>query len=117
MGVVIKVNNITLPSPVEITASDEIIWSSNTGRGPTGAMVGDVIAEKETFAITWGVLTQAEYNLIKNNLAAGFLPFTIIIDGSATTITQYRGTLTREFLGTFGGVTYYREAQVSVIQQ
>ena len=117
MGVVIKANNVTLPSPVEITASNEIIWSSNTGRGPTGKMVGDVVAEKETFAITWGVLSGAEFNTIKNNLAAGFLPFSITIDGTTTTITQYRGTLTREFLGVFGGVTYYREAQVSIIQQ
>ena len=117
MGIIIKANGVTLPSPVEMTASNEIIWSSNTGRSPTGKMIGDVIAEKETFAITWGVLTQTEFNLIKNNLAAGFLPFTVTIDGSPTTITQYRGTLTREFLGTYGGVTYYKEAQVSIIQQ
>ena len=117
MSIVIKVGNTVLPSPDTISVSGEIIWSANTGRSPTGKMIGDVVAEKETFSITWGVLTKSEYNLIRNNLSAGFHPFTIVDDSESHTITQYRGTLTAEILGSFGGVTYYNQAQVSVIQQ
>ena len=116
MSIVIKANNVTLPSPDSISAANEIIWSENTGRSTTGKMIGDVIAEKETFTITWGILTRSEFALIKNNLQPGLYPFTIIEDGVEHTITQYRGTLTREYLGSFGE-TFYRQTQVSVIQQ
>ncbi len=117
MSVVIAANGITLPSPVEISTSDEIIWSSNTGRSSTGKMIGDVVAKKQTINITWGVLTRSQFNTIKNNMSGGFYPFAIIVDGSTTTITSYRGSLTGEILGTFGGTTYYKDASVSVIQQ
>lgn len=117
MSIVIKSGNVTLPSPEAITASGEVIWSSNTGRSSTGKMVGDVVAQKDTFDITWGVLTRSEYQTIKNNLTSGFFPFSIIEDGNTQTITAYRGTISREYLGVFGGVTYYNSVKVTVIQQ
>lgn len=117
MAVTIKSGSVTLPSPVEVKTSNEIIWSANTGRSGTGKMIGDVVAEKETIDITWGVLTKAQFNLIKSNMKSGFHPFTLIIDGESVTIPSYRSTLTKEILGTFGGVTYYKNATVSVIEQ
>ncbi len=117
MAVTIKAGNVLLPSPVEISTGDEIIWSANTGRSSTGKMIGDVIAEKETITVSWGVLTMAEFNLIKTNLRSGFHPVTVTIDGVPSTITSYRGTLSRELLGTYGGVTYCKSAGVSIIQQ
>lgn len=117
MGIVIKTNNVTLPSPVSITVSDEIIWSENTGRSATGEMIGDVIAQKETFNIQWGVMPKSDFNTIKANLLAGFTSFSIIEDGVTHTIQQYRGTLTRDIIGSINGVTYYKNVQVSVIQQ
>ena len=115
--VVIKAGNVILPSPTEISTSSEIIWSANTGRSSTGKMIGDVVAEKETFQISWGVLTMSEYELIKNNLRSGFIPFTLLIDETATTVTSYRGTLSRQILGTFGGDTYVKDVNVTIIQQ
>lgn len=117
MGIVIKAGNVTLPSPDTITTSHEVIWSANTGRSTSGKMIGDVIAEKITFAIQWGVLTKAQKDLIRNNLSSGFHPFTVTEDGTSTTIDAYRSTLTFDTLGTAGGVTYYKNMQVSIIQQ
>lgn len=117
MSVVIKSGSVTLPSPDSIQTSDEIIWSANTGRSSTGKMIGDVVAEKKTFAIQWGVLTKAQRDLIRSNLQSGFHSFSIIEDGTTTTITSYRSTITFDILGTFGGVTYYNNMQVSIIQQ
>ena len=117
MSIIIKGGSTALPSPVSIQTSDEIIWSANTGRSASGLMLGDVIAEKQTFAIEWGVLTKAEKDLIKTTLEAGFHPFSITIDGTTDTITSYRGTLVSNILGTFGGVTYYKDVSVTVIQQ
>ena len=117
MAIILRGNGVTLPSPVSVTASNEIIWSANTGRAASGRMLGDVVAEKQTFAIEWGVLTRAEYMLIRNSLQSGFHPFTIIEDGASATITAYRGTLSGTLLGSFGGVTYYKDVSVTVIQQ
>ena len=114
---IIKAGSVTLPSPVEISTSEEIIWSANTGRSTTGKMIGDVVAEKKTINITWGILTKTEYNLIKTNLQSGFHSFSLILGNDTATITSYRGTLTAELLGGFGGTTYYKSASVSIIQQ
>ena len=116
MGIVIKAGNTTLPSPVAVTASNEIIWSANTGRSSTGKMIGDVVAEKKTFAITWGILTKAQRNLITSNLTSGFISFSIIEDNVTTTITSYRSTITYEAI-VAGNETYYKNMQVSIIQQ
>ena len=117
MSATIKANGVDLPSPVEIGTSEEIIWSANTGRSTTGLMVGDVVAEKRTLNIRWGILTAAEYDSIRSNLRSGFHPFTLTVDGAAATITAYRGAIAGTMLGTYGGVTYYNDVSVSVIQQ
>ena len=117
MAVTITANGVALPSPVEIQTGEEIIWSANTGRSTTGLMIGDVVAEKRTFSITWGVLTAAEYEVIRTNLRSGFHPFTLTADGAEATVTAYRGTITGTLLGTYGGVTYYKDVTTSIIQQ
>ncbi len=117
MAITIQSNGVALPSPTEIETGDEIIWSANTGRSTTGLMVGDVVAEKKTLTIRWGVLTAAEYDGLRSALGTGFRPFTLAVDGSAVTITAYRSALTGTLLGTFGGVTYVRDAAVTIVQQ
>jgi len=117
MAATISANGVLLPSPVEIGTSEEIIWSANTGRSTTGLMVGDVVAQKRTLNLRWGVLTAAEYDLIRSNLRSGFHPFSLTVDGAVATITAYRGAVTATMIGTYGGVTYYRDAAVSIIQQ
>ncbi len=117
MAIVIRGGGVALPSPTAITTSDEIIWSANTGRTASGLMVGDVIAEKKTFAIQWGVLTKAELDTIRSRLPSGFSTFTIVEDGEATTITAYRSTIAATLLGSFGGVTYYKDVTATVIQR
>ena len=114
----LKVGNIVLPSPVSLSISDEIIWSSNTGRVASGTMVGDWIAEKKNLSVNWGVLTESEYLIIKNNLTAGFFPLTFHDDGLDITISMYRGTLTKDIIGVLDdGIFYYRSASCSIIQQ
>lgn len=110
--------SIILPSPVQITVNDEIIWSSSTGRAVSGEMIGDIVAEKKNVSIKWGVLTESELALIKQVLIAGFFPISFHDDGIDITIKTYRGTLTKEQLGYIGdGVFYYRSASVSIVQK
>lgn len=115
---IIQAGGVELPAPVSLKVDDEIIWSSSTGRALDGTMLGDVVAEKKTLTINWGILKESEMTLIKNKLIAGFFSVTFHDDGANITIDTYRGTLSKEVLGKLGdGIFYYRSASVSIIQQ
>ena len=114
----LTINGTAVPCPVSLSVGNEIIWSANTGRTDSGQMVGDVIAEKMTLSINWGVLTDAEYKRIKDNIRAGFFTVKFHEACEDVTIRAYRGTLTGEQLGYVGdGTFYYRSASCQIIQQ
>lgn len=116
--VILSAGGVALPAPVKISTSDEIIWSSSTGRVASGIMVGDIVALKKTINVDWGILQEADIKLIKTNLIAGFFPVTFRDDGIVITIPSYRGTLTKEHIGRLtDGIYWYRSANVSIIQQ
>ena len=109
----ITVNGVALASPVSISNSDGIIWSSGTGRSANGQMSGDVVANKKTIQISWGILTQDEYNAIRN-IPSGF--FNAVVLGQS--IRAYRSTISGSCLGTFSdGITYYNDVSTSFIEQ
>ena len=118
MNAILMAGDVELPAPVSIKVDDEIIWSSATGRALDGTMIGDVVAEKKTVNITWGILKESEEISIRDNLIAGFFPITFHDDGIDITIPTYRGTLSKEAIGRlWDGIYYYRSATVSLIQQ
>lgn len=102
---ILRCDNQELPAPVSIKVDDEIIWSSSTGRALDGTMLGDVVAEKKTLSISWGVLQEDELVLIKSKLVAGFFPITFHDDGQDITITSYRGTLSKEVIGELNDIS------------
>lgn len=107
---------VEMPCPVSLKVNDEIIWSENTGRSSTGTMVGDVVTEKQDVEIAWGILTAAEAAKIKKYMVAGF--FTVAFPTLGISFTGYRGTLSKELLGTLtDGVTYYKSASVKLVEQ
>ena len=118
MAEVLKARNVQLPSPVSISTNDELIWTSDTGRLMNGTMVGEVVAEKKTISLKWGILTESEMLIIKNNMTGGFFSFTFHDDGVDMTIDVYRGTLAKERLPNVGdGIIRYRSVSVDVIQR
>lgn len=117
-GEILKSGNVVLPAPTALTISDEIIWTSDTGRTLAGTMVGDVVAEKKNLSIKWEFLKEEDVKLIRSRLTAGFFPFTFRDDGMDVTISSYRGTLTKEVLGDIGdGCYWYKSVTVDVIQR
>lgn len=117
-GEILKSGNIVLPAPTALSVSDEIIWTSSTGRTLSGKMVGDVVAEKKNIGIKWQFLTEEEVKLVKSRLIAGFFPFTFHDDGIDITISAYRGTMSKDILGNIGdGFYWYRSVTVDVIQR
>ncbi len=118
MDEILKVGDVVLPAPDQLMIGDEIIWSSNTGRTADATMLGDILAEKKTLNIVWGILTEEQYLIIKNNLVAGFFPVTFHDDGLELTISSYRSTLSKEVIGRCDdGIFYYRSATCEIIQQ
>ena len=107
-----------LPSPVSIQIDDEIIWSSESGRDLSGLFAGDVIAQKKTVTISWGILTEAQVVLLQQNLVSGYFPLTFRDAGGSVTIDSYRGTLSKVALGDIGdGVFYFKSASCKIIQR
>lgn len=119
-GVTVKINNTTLPG--EITAlkrGDELLWSEGTGRSASsGLMVGSVVAKKQTYTVSWGILTAAQYDVIKNAVVGGFFNLVITVSGTTVcNISAYRGTITGELLSTVGSAAYWKGVQVELVER
>jgi len=116
---ILTANGVALPAPTSIKVDNEIIWSSNTGRVTDGTMTGDVIAEKRTITIEWGILRESEMAIIRKNLIAGYFPFKFNGgNGAGFSITSYRGTISEEHIGLLGdGIYWYKKATVKIIQK
>lgn len=114
-----------LPSPTDLKRTDEQIWSENTGRETSSGamMVGDSVAEKKTFAITWGILTEVQLNTIRTKMPRGFFTFKVTSTGSNSSeqvlanIEAYRSNIESEYLGILDGTVYYKSASVEVIER
>lgn len=117
MGYTIKAGGVTLPAPTKVTSSDELIWSSNTGRTSSGKLDGTLIANKLTVDVEWGILTETELKTIANATSGAFFSLEVRDNNAAKTLQVYRGTLKKEQLGYIGdGIFYYRNATVSFIE-
>lgn len=123
-----KTTNL-LPSPISVLPSIEQIWSENTGRAQSGnnaaQMVGDFVAEKHTYAVTWDMLTQTEFNKITTLLTTGFFYFglgTVDTENASNNVppvgavTYYRSEISYELLQV-GSDLRYRNVKTSIIEQ
>lgn len=116
----LTVNNTTLPGEVtEFRRGNELLWSEGTGRAANnGLMVGSVVANKQTFSIVWGVITQAQYEAIIAAFPSGFFTFRAT-EGSRviSNVTAYRSNITGEYLGAHGGVGYWKNVSVDLVER
>lgn len=115
----ITCNGVQMPPEiVELKRGDELLWSDGTGRGATdGLLVGSVVAAKRTWNIVWGVITQAQYGIVRN-IPQGFFPVTVSMDGSTVwSGTCYRSNIAGELLGTFGGTAYWKNVEVQLTER
>lgn len=116
----IIVGGTALPDNVtSIKRSDELLWSEGTGRSAsTGQMSGSVVAQKQTWQLEWGPLTQDQYDTVRGAVGAGFASLAITIDDAAVaSATVYRGNVTGTFLGTFGGEAWWDGVSVDLIER
>ena len=115
----ITVGGTVLPGGVvSIKRGDELLWSEGTGRSAdSGVMVGSVVASKQTWTIKWGIISQTDYNAIRAAVPGGFLTISIEVDGAVTSFSGYRGAITAEHIGTHGGVAYWKDLTIDLIER
>lgn len=68
-------NGVKLPAPTDLSVGRTKIWSDNTGRSVTAKMIGDIIAKKKKFSITWEMITESQLKIIEDNLSTVAHPF------------------------------------------
>lgn len=113
----ISVGGVSLPSPVSISESNEILWSEDTGRTLSGQMVGDVIAEKRKLSVKWAFLWQGDVETIMNHLISGFFSVTYSSAGGSHTMTAYRGSISTEQAIPQNGKILYKSVSVDLIER
>ena len=114
---------VALPSPVSLKTSLEFIWHEDTGRAQSGTnkaeMIGEVVAEKKTYNIQWGILTQSELDTITGKLVKSYFYIgvgTSLNNAKSNAIHAYRGNITYTALP-IGSTTYYKDVTVDVIEK
>lgn len=118
-NVVVKVNGVTMPGGLtEMKRSDELLWSDGTGRSASsGSMTGSVVAEKQTWSLAWGPLTASDYAKVRN-IPGGFVPLKITLSSSTVAdCTVYRGAVSGELMGVYGGTAWYGGVAVELVEQ
>ena len=116
-------NVVELPSPESLKVTHELIWDQDTGRAQSGVnkakMIGSVVDEKRTYAIQWGILTDAELTTIKGKLTKNFFYFavaTTLNNAKSAAVPFYRGEISGTYLP-IGDTIYHKDVTVTVIEQ
>lgn len=120
MAISIEVAGTRLPEGlVSLSRGSELLWSEGTGRAAaSGLMVGSVVAEKQTYTLTWGVIDQAAYNALIAAFPPGFFAFRVVNDGNVLAdIMAYRSTVSGEHIGTHGGKSWWRGVSVDIVER
>lgn len=118
MALIIKANGTRLPDPVEVTRSDEMLWSDGTGRGAEdGLLVGSVVAKKQTWTVRWGVVPWSDMATIRS-IPQGFFRFEAY-DGTEelADFTAYRSNIQSTLVGTLSGERYWKDVEVQFTQR
>lgn len=114
---------VTMPAPAHegISIADEPIWSSNTGRGTTGKMSGDIVAWKKTIDLTFPPLSFSDSKTLRDTLRnAGEFFDVRFRDFSTTewvTCKVYTSNLPRTIYSLANGIRYHTGVKIQLVEQ
>lgn len=117
------INGTTVKTPKQggITITDEPIWSSKTGRGTSGKMLGEIVAWKTTIAVEWAPLTFSESKTIRNAIKSGGSFFKIkYYDDSASEMeekTVYVSNMPRTLYSLAASFRRHTDVTITFIEQ
>lgn len=113
-----KVNNTDLPTPKNVVYSQNKLWSQNTGRLDNGEFVGDLIAIKKKYEITFPALTPIQIQAVREAVNLQFADVQITnAEGGTDSVRAYFGDLTVESYSWRQGIEYAINAKVSIIER
>ena len=113
-----KIGSTDLPTPKSITYSQNKIWSQNTGRLDNGFFVGELIAIKKKYEVTFPPLSPAQLEYVRSAVNGEFETVQITnAEGGTDTVTAYFGDLTVESYSWRNGLQYAMNASISIIER
>ena len=116
----LTIDNTSLPAPKNVNYSLNKLWSQNAGRLDNGYFVGDLVATKKKYEVTFPPLSTSDLATVRAavNPASGFASVTITnAEGGTDTVSAYFGDLTVESYSWHSGIQYAINATVSIIER
>ncbi len=114
----LKINSTVLPAPKDVIYSDNKLWSQNTGRLDSGFFVGELVAIKRKFEVTFPPLTPTQLSTVKTAFNDEFAQVTITdLDGTDVVLTCYFGDVTVKAYSWKNGIKLAIDAKVSIIER
>lgn len=114
----LKIGTTDLPTPKSVTYTQNKLWSQNTGRLDSGYFVGDLIAIKKKYQVTFPALTPSELATVRAAVNADFATVQITnAEGGTDTVSAYFGDVTVESYSWHNGINYAINAAVSIIER
>jgi hypothetical protein len=114
----LRIDSTDLPTPKSVTYTQNKLWSQNTGRLDSGYFVGDLIAIKKKYQVTFPALTPAELETVRAAVNADFATVQITnAEGGTDTVSAYFGDVTVESYSWHNGINYAINAAVSIIER
>ena len=114
----LKIGNTDLPTPKSVNYSRNKIWSQNTGRLDNGYFVGELIAIKKKYEVTFPALSTSDLATVRAAINTDFATVTITnAEGGTDTVTAYFGDLTVESYSWRNVLQYAINATVSIIER
>lgn len=117
------INNIQVKEPklAGVSVTDELIWSSNTGRSASGKMIGDIVATKSTIEIAWAPLSFADMKKIRDAIMSGgeFFEITYPDPAVARDVTKevYCGNIPRLLYSLSAQYPRYQDVTIQFIER
>jgi hypothetical protein len=114
----LRIDSTDLPTPKSVTYTQNKLWSQNTGRLDSGYFVGDLIAIKKKYQVTFPALTPEELETVRAAVNADFATVQITnAEGGTDTVSAYFGDVTVESYSWHNGINYAINAAVSIIER
>lgn len=114
----LKINNTDLPTPQNVIYSKNKIWSQNTGRLDNGYFVGDLIAVKNKYEVTFPPLSTSDLATVRTAVNVDFATVKITnAEGGTDEVTAYFGDLNVESYSWHNNIKYAINAKVSIIER
>ena len=114
----LKIGNTDLPTPKSVQYSQNKIWSQNTGRLDNGYFVGDLIATKKKYEVTFPPLTTSQLATVRAAVNTEFATVMITnAEGGTDTVSAYFGDVTVEAYSWHNGLQYAMNTSISIIER